>query len=1315
MSPTGEALRRSDAVLKFGSVLALAALAAVLALALLPAAASAEAEIGSPGTGAGQIISPEGVAVDEAGDLLYVADRGNNRIDVFDASSGDFVKAFGWGVLDGADELQVCTTTCLAGKAGSGRGQLNAIQGIAVDNASGTPGSIYVFDADNNRVQKFTPTGQFVWMVGDGVNVTTGGDLCPVAPSDVCGPGTGGEAPGQFGDPNFDTIDVGPGGTVYFADRVKEGGVGKTRVQLYSPAGAYLGLLGGKLLEGGEGPGSNASALAVDSGGNVYVGATGFENSSGVFVPGAVRKYDSSGNLLLAFNPSFNVSAIAIGPEAHLFVADNTDGSKILEYDLAGTLLRVFYGSLGELRAASLAPYPATPLGDVFAAQPERQKVVAVDFPDPGPVVYPRVGATFASPVGSTKATLNAEVNPEGEATTFHFEYISDEEFDAAGGSFGAGTLKTPESSSIGSDFTLHPVQAQVIGLIPETEYHFRAVAENASGKGEGPEATFTTAESLEFGDVWSTAVGAESASLHAEVNPLGIPATGRFQYVEEASYQATGFADAAEAPAPPADPIDLGEAEELDESSAKIFELRPATTYRYRLVAENRCKADPEVVCTFVTPVRSFTTFAPAGGSAAPCANAALRAGAAARLPDCRAYEMVSPVTKEGGDVETVFNGAAFRANLDQAALDGDSIAYSSFKAFGEVASAPYTNQYLARRDPLAGWRSEAISPRREGPSLMTHQSAQLDRQYKLFSEDLCSGWVLQDANPTLAPEGIGGFAGLYRRDNCGSIGSYEALSTAEPPNLAPRVFIPEIQGASADGSVAIFSARDNLTPDAPAQPVACVKKTGPCLRRLYEARGGQLANVCILPGETPYPGACSAGQTSGTELFRGRASVLGNAISADGSRIFWTAADSEQGPLYARIDGSLPEARTVAISSSSQTIFWTAAADGSKAIYSRGKELFEFAVDSEEETQIAAGFAGFAGASEDASRVYFASTEALTGEEANSQGDKAEAGQGNLYLHEAGSGTRFVAPLASDDLDIRGSVVAIEPATHLARVNATGRQLAFMSYTPLTGYDNKDALTGEPNMEVFLYDSTANGGEGAILCPSCNPSNARPLGRMLSGKFLTGRRAAARIPVFASELYGQRVISDDGSRLYFNSFEALVAADTNGVEDVYQWQRPGSGTCTLSTPTYNEASGGCVDLISSGQSPAPSELVDISVDGRDVFFKTGESLLPADTGLIDIYDARVGGGFAAPPPPPAPCEGDACAPPAAPPEEPSPASAFFQGPGNEAATPPRRACPKGKRLQRRSGRARCVKPRPKKKQRSRGRRRSAPRSAAR
>jgi DNA-binding beta-propeller fold protein YncE len=1273
---------------------AIAGFLAVLMLALLASPALADTEIGSPGTGAGETKDPRGVAVDEATDLLYVADRGNNRIDVFDVSTGEFVKAFGWGVLDGSNELQVCTTTCLPGLAGSGAGQLSGALGIAVDNDSTSPGfhSVYVFDVGNRRVQKFTPDGQFVWMVGGAVNVTTGGDLCTATSGDTCGPGTGGEAAGQFNAPEGDTIEVGPGGTVYVGDRVTDGGIQKTRVQMYDPAGSYLGYYGGKLLEVTGGAGGT-TALAVDSGGNIYVGTAGER--------GAVRKYNSSGNEVVAFNQSFNVNTVAVGPEDHVFVGDNAQWegevvSTILEYDSSGNLLRKFYGSLVE-RTFGLDVYP-NPNGDIIAVELgelENKKILNIEFPPPGPLVYAKPSTLFAGPIGNTKATLNGKVNPEGEATTYYFEYISDEDFVAAGNTFGEGTIKTPVSGPLPADFDLHPVQANVQGLAAETTYHFRIVVMSAATGPDGntsPTVTFTTKQPLEFGDVWSSGVGVTTATLHGEVNPLGIPATARFEYVELAKYEESEYAEAQQVPGPSEEEIDLGEGEEMKEVSAQISGLKAGTTYRYRIVATDRCKPEPAPLCVFFEPEGTFTTFvalSPIKG----CPNDALRAGGSGTfLPDCRGYEMVSPVDKNGAFIEPVFNVNGFPAGLDQAAVGGDSVTFSAYKAFGDVASAPYTNQYLARRGG-GGWETEAISPEREGPSLMTFESAQLDRQYKAFSADLCTGWVVQDANPALAPEAIEGFPGLYQRDNCGpGTGGYETVTRTEPaggepPNLPAQKFIPELQGTSEDGEVAIFSVDDNLATGMPAQPASCETSGSGCLGRIYESRGTELNYVCVLPDETPHAGSCSAGTPGGAGAAE-RGGSMNNAISSDGSRIFWSASDEGPAPLYVRIDRT----ETVQISSAS-AFFWTAAADGSKAIYSVGDKLFEYDVDAEDENLIAEGVIGVAGASEDASRIYLASSKVLTGAEENSEGAKAEAGKTNLYLYEAGAGFEFIGILPTADSEAgEASPIATRPNRRLSRVTPDGNHLTFMSRGSLTGYDNRDAASKQPDYEVYLYDATSD----ELACASCNPSGARPEGRQLTQKLLENRWAAARIPVWTSQLYGNRVISDDGERLYFNSFEALVSTDTNGKEDVYQWQAPGSGSCTTSGPTYQETSGGCVDLISSGKSPQDSELVDISTDGRDVFFKTTQSLVTQDPGLRDIYDARIEGGFPPLPPKPIICQGEACPnpPPPAPPAV-VPASQA-QGPGNPVWPKPKpkaRKCPKGKHKVKKNGKVRCVK----------------------
>jgi len=165
-------------------------------------------------------------------------------------------------------------------------------------------------------------------------------------------------------------------------------------------------------------------------------------------------------------------------------------------------------------------------------------------------------------------------------------------------------------------------------------------------------------------------------------------------------------------------------------------------------------------------------------------------------------------------------------------------------------------------------------------------------------------------------------------------------------------------------------------------------------------------------------------------------------------------------------------------------------------------------------------------------------------------------------------------------------------------------------------------------------------------------------------------GVPTAAQLPFWQNNFYPGRALSEDGSRLYFESYDALTPRDTNARQDVYQWEASGAGGCDTAAATFSAAAGGCIDLISSGQGAADAEFVDASPSGKDVFFATASSLVSRDYGLIDIYDARVGGGFAAPSGVMG-CEGEACQNPAGAPQGPSPASATYSGPGNPSGAP--------------------------------------------
>jgi hypothetical protein len=168
-----------------------------------------------------------------------------------------------------------------------------------------------------------------------------------------------------------------------------------------------------------------------------------------------------------------------------------------------------------------------------------------------------------------------------------------------------------------------------------------------------------------------------------------------------------------------------------------------------------------------------------------------------------------------------------------------------------------------------------------------------------------------------------------------------------------------------------------------------------------------------------------------------------------------------------------------------------------------------------------------------------------------------------------------------------------------------------------------------------------------------------------------------------------GPRYLSDDGSRFFFETFDALSAADENGKRDVYEFERAGAGSCTAASPSFDPVGGGCHFLISSGKSSDESYLVDASSNGRDAFFATRERLVGWDTnGNYDIYDAREGGGFPEPSPQPV-CQGEGCkAPPTGAPASPAPATPHIQNPGNKVEQP---KCRKGSVRKR----GRCTKPR--------------------
>ncbi len=1163
---------------------------------------------------------------------------------------------------------------CKAGQNTPAAGGLGGPQGLALDSV----GDLYVTDRPNSRVEKFSPDGQFLLTFGGEVNATAVAlreeqeansepitvteaqeNLCTAASGDTCQAGTEGSGQGQFGFWKLGAyVAVDTNLTATSADDILYVG-DQGRLQEFDPEGHYLADLPDPdhVIEDG----GTVNSLALDqTSGAVYLGF--FKPESAATSKPDIHKLDDAGEQLCAIE-AHNPTAVAVA----------ADGSVYL---VAGV-----------------------------ASSTEPREIERFDSSCGGKELL------FEKELGLTEDTnqfsVGTGINPTGIATS------------SACGIEGTDLLiSNPDQFD---SFV------KLFGPPPQD------LAPPCSKPAEVP-------PSIESSS--ATSVGSEGASVRARIDPNFWPDTAyHAAYATAQCIAAEGWSGSCVTDQPASGDLLLTETVASGALATKSLflgssqPLTPDTDYEFRFFAHSSGGGPTE------GPLGTFHTYPLPAPAKADCPNQAFRIGPSAALPDCRAYELVSPPQKNGGEVLTPVEG------LTEAATDGDSLTFASTTAFSEPQAAPLYNQYLSQRE-ADGWSTRSISPSRTGLALI--EKEELVTLYKLFSDDLCSGWLLQDTDhPLIEGDVPRGVSNLYRRtglrSGCGA-DTYQLLTTVFPPGHDPTVevpgqsrYYPRVQGASADGQVSVYRAPGSLTAGSCLPPEHTKENFQVYLSR-EESPGVPPTLVSVLPdGEAACTHSSVGTAQSSAGAFNTREDSLYHAVSDDGSRVYWTAsqlpvedethfngysANQTPGTIYLRLNAIQPQsafnkkgkcieaqaACTLPVSTEAEAFagshssrFLSAAADGSAAIFSTGDnepnklktgpQLYEFdlarALAGEPaDTLIASHLLGILGASSDAFRVYFLSTEALEGQGA--------AGKPNLYLHTRGAGSTFIATLGSGaSLTIaNSSAVAIEPYLHTARVSPDGSHAAFTSADPalaqqVAGYDNTDAASGRPDREVYLYDAEADGGEGKLLCASCNPAGAAPAGRLLGGP-QNDVWVAATLPGWVTSTHPGNVLSTDGSRLFFESYEALLPRDSNGRADVYEWEAAADKSDCLDQiggELYLPASDGCLSLISSGQSSLDTRLIDASADGRDVFIYTNSSLLPQDNGFQDVYDARAGGGFPAPVPAPPACEGEACKGLPAAPAEVLPASASFHGAGNVSEAP-RHRCHRPR--VRRSGR--CV-----------------------
>jgi hypothetical protein len=883
---------------------------------------------------------------------------------------------------------------------------------------------------------------------------------------------------------------------------------------------------------------------------------------------------------------------------------------------------------------------------------PPQPSVIDVFGPD---VVVPDVATGPTASVTPRSATLTGTVKLDGEGeASCRFLWGTSRTF---GREAPCSKPVTEEESSV--EATL----SQAVGseLEPDTTYYYRLQATNKNGLNPGEpsqDQEFTTLGPGIHEEAVSN-VAATSVTFTATINPHSAPTTAYFQYGTSSAYGAN-------VPASPGPSLGSGESD-VETAPEHVQGLAAGTVYHYRVVAIS--EPSPGVFEEFDGPDQTFTTQS---------------SGGAFELPDGRSWELVTPAEKKGALFSPIGEG------LIQASSNGDAIAdLASQPTEVEPLGSPANGVSVLSTRGSMGWSSQDISPPHdEGTGVPTGNGT----EYKFFSEDLSLGVVQPFGQFTpLSPEASEPTAYLRTDYLTGDVSAHCQSSCFKPLATA---------GNTPPGTV--FGEEPNGRCEATFCGATFIDATPDSSHIVLWVQG--LGNVMWAGGKLTSTGGITAGSNTG-----GRTPTsVRHAISDDGSRVVGYSQSAKGLFLHEMITGEtvrldLPQGGSG--TGLIEPVYMTASSDDSRVFFldeehltsessASGLDLYEYDLNASLGSRLTdltvdrhanevANVQQVVGTSEDGSYVYFVADGALApgalhgtcGGNAPPPGDTETC---NLYVRH-NSVTSLVAALSAEDYRDWEDIVHLP-----VRVSPKGRWLAFMSNRDLTGYDTRDALSGLPDQEVYLYDASSD----RLVCASCNPSGARPVGFEYRGGLpLVGgpeiQWFAANVPRWTNlnltaALYQSRYLSDSG-RLFFNSNDALVAQDVNGTQDVYEYEPvgvPSGGAyeCTNTSVTISVRSGGCVGLVSSGASAEESAFLDASTTGGDVFFLTAAKLVSQDfDNALDVYDAHECTTqkpclARAPVAPPACSTGDSCK--AAPSPQPalfgSPSSATFSGAGN-------------------------------------------------
>jgi hypothetical protein len=1036
-------------------------------------------------------------------------------------------------------------------------------------------------------------------------------------------------------------------------------------------------------------PINNPKAVATDFWGNMYVSSAGPETALGT--EGKIVIFDSAGNFITEIADESGPGALAIDSEGYLYVANafNALEEGLVRYEPTGIYEpangKIEYGDPPVVLAKTEASgngLAINPLNDHLFRK-ESFKILeyksaaesvseaneevgsfgegALQQESVGIAVDAAHGRVYAAawqgtPGNITKVvrafdlaaphnllfTIEESEMPEGKITSSFLSLAADEGtghlfvYDGAGkkvhefetSNTGAKYLTTIEHgfqyvflSEIGVDNGANSPN----GALSAERYLF-VPSRTSTG---GAEHSFAFGPSTECPAVIESSsfsnVGETEAELEASIEPCGLETHYVFEYLTKQQWEESGetFTGAG---APVAGEGNIPAGNSPIKVAAAAEGLAPGTTYRFRVEAKNSEEPAAE-------EEGEFATYA-AAEAFSPCPNDTLRSSFSALLPDCRAYELVTPPDTNARTPHGVSHLGTYFATRESSPSGGAL----SFQIEGgiipgsEATGAFAGDPYLSTRSE-DGWGTALAGPDGSEAGAPTPGSTSPDQGYSFWSTAGSPGSAAiegKTSNYVRYPDGHSALVGR------GSIANdLQATGRLISEGGTHIIFVSGGNGFSAI----------KLEPNAPPSGT----------QTIYDRTPDEVTHVVSLLPEGKTPKAGEHATYEGASL--------------DGKGVAFKIGTT----LYLRVNEETFEL-------GEGVTFAGIAEGGTRVFYLEGGKLWRFDAASEEKLAFnASGTVTPVNVSADGTTAYFVSTKVLTSE-LNPNKVKAVNGNENLYRSREGQ-ISFVGAVTKRDVEGASNGNQVVDGLGLwtsalsegklgadpSRTTPDGNALLFESRAPLDGYDP------EGNAEVYRYDAAAN----ELDCLSCTPTLA-PATSDASLESISAGQGDPEPFSFFGYIANLRA---DGKRAFFQSEEALVPGDVDGLQDAYEWEAQGVGSCNQP--------GGCVYLVSSGHSLRTDYLYAASDSGDDVFFRTGDILLPRDAEETpSIYDARVNGGFAEPLA--EECVGEGCRPGLSPAPALEPPAQPALGANDNVSS---KRCPKTKRKVRRHGKVVCVK----------------------